>query len=87
MRDAQEQHKQAMRRLEDIRKEIKALEKEAQDLETESYVKSRFMSEAFGRDPAMIKDYGVRLKEIQRRQREIAVTLDKLQEEKVRISK
>ena len=35
----------------------------------------------------MIKEYGRRLKEIQRRMREIVVTLDKLQEEKIRISK
>jgi ATP-binding cassette, subfamily F, member 3 len=87
VREAQEKHKQAMKRLEDIKKEIKALEKEQHDLETESYVKSRFMSETFGRDPEMIKEYGIRLKEIQRRQREIVVTLDKLQEEKIRISK
>jgi len=87
VREAQEKHKQAVRRLEDIKKETKALEKEREELETESYVKSRFMSDSFGRDPEMIKEYGVRLKEVQRRQREIAVTLDKLQEEKQRISK
>ena len=87
LRDAQQQQAQAIRRLEEIKKETKALSKEQQDLETESYVKSRFMSDSFGRDPQMIKEYGVRLKEVQRRQREIAVTLDKLQEEKMRISK
>ncbi len=87
VKDAQEKHKQAMRRLEDIKKELKSLEKEAAELETESYVKSRFMSESFGRDQEMIKEYGVRLKEVQRRQREITVLLDKLQAEKVSISK
>ena len=87
LREAQEKHKQAMRRLEDIKKETKALEKEQQELETESYVKSRFMSDSFGRDAQMIKEYGIRLKELQRRQREITVLLDKLQEEKQRISK
>ena len=46
-----------------------------------------FMSESFGRDPEMIKEYGIRLKEIQRRQREIVVTLDNLQAEKSRITK
>ncbi|MBI4310098.1 MAG: ATP-binding cassette domain-containing protein, partial [Candidatus Omnitrophica bacterium] len=87
LRQAQEQHNQALRRLEEIKKELKALEKEQKDLETESYVKSRFMSDAFGRDPQMIKEYGIRLKEVQRRQREITVILDKLQEEKERINK
>lgn len=87
LQEAQDKHNQALKRLEEIKKETKALEKEQQELETESYVKSRFMSESFGRDPEMIKDYGVRLKEVQRRQREIAVTLDKLKEEKLRISK
>ncbi len=87
VQEAQRKHKEAVARLEAVKKEIKALEKEQQDLETESYVKSRFLSEAFGREPEMLKDYGVRLKEIQRRQREIAVTLDKLQEEKLRINK
>ena len=87
VRDAEAKHKQAMRRLEEIKKDVKNLEKEQQDLETESYVKSRFMSDSFGRDPQMIKEYGIRLKEVQRRQREIVVLLDNLQEEKLRISK
>ena len=87
LKEAQEKHKAAMRRLEDIKKETKALEKEQQDLETESYVKSRYLSDSFGRDQHMMKEYGVRLKEIQSRQRDIAVTIDRLQEEKQRISK
>ena len=85
--DAHTKHHQALRRLGEIKNEIKALEKERGDLETESYVKSRFLSDAFGRAPGMIKEWGIRLKEIQRRLREIAVTLDKLQEEKINISK
>lgn len=85
--DAHAKHNQALRRLEEIKKESKTLEKEKNELETESYVKSRFLSDTFGRDPNMIKEYGIRLKEIQRRLREIAVTLDKLQEEKINISK
>ena len=84
---AQEQHKQAVLRMDEIKKEIKSLEKEQNDLETESYVKSRFMSDSFGRDPHMIKEYGIRLKEVSRRQREITVLLDKLQEEKLKINK
>ncbi len=87
LREAQDKHAQAIRRLEEIKRETKALEKEAAELETESYVKSRFMSDSFGRDQEMIKEYGIRLKEIQRRQREIVVTLDNLAQEKIRISK
>ncbi len=87
LKEAQERHKQAMRRLEEIKKELKALEKEQQDLETESYVKSRYLSDTFGRDQQMLKEYGQRIKEIQLRQRDIAVTLDRLQEEKQRINK
>jgi ATP-binding cassette subfamily F protein 3 len=85
--DAHAKHNQALRRLEDIKKETKAIEKEKGELETESYVKSRFLTDTFGRDQNMIKEYGIRLKEIQRRLREITVTLDKLQQEKIDISK
>ena len=84
---AEQQHKLALKRLEDIKRETKELEAEQKQLETESYVKSRVLSDTFGRDQDMLKEYGQRLKEIQRRTREIAVTLDKLQEEKIRISK
>jgi ATP-binding cassette, subfamily F, member 3 len=85
--DAHAKHNQALRRLEEIKKETKSLEKEKADLETESYVKSRFLSDTFGRDQNMIKEYGIRLKDIQKRLREIAVTIDKLQQEKIDISK
>ena len=71
----------------EIKKESRALEAESKQLETESYVKSRFLSDAFGRDSNMIKEYGIRLKEIQKRIREIVVILDQLQEEKIRINK
>lgn len=87
LKQAHERHAQALRRLEEIKKETRALEAENKQLETESYVKARFLSDAFGRDPQMIKAYGVRLKEIQKRTREIVVILDQLQEEKIRISK
>lgn len=87
LREAKEKHETAVRRLEEIKKETKALEKEAGELETESYVKSRFLSDSFGRDPQMIKEYGIRLKEIQRRQREIVVILDNLAQEKIKITK
>ena len=72
---------------EDIKKETRALEAESKQLETESYVKSRFMSDSFGRDANMIKEYGIRLKEIQKRMRDIVVLLSQLQEEKIKISK
>ncbi|MBI3602438.1 MAG: ABC-F family ATP-binding cassette domain-containing protein [Candidatus Omnitrophica bacterium] len=87
LQKAYQQHQQALKRLEEIKKETKALEEEQKQLETESYVKSRFLSDAFGRDPHLIKDYGIRLKEIQRRFREIAVTLDRLHQEKINITK
>ena len=82
------QHKQALKRIEEIKKEVKALEKEHKDLETETYIKSRVLTEKFtGRDPQSLKEYGQRLKEIQRRIREIGTTIDRLNEEKNRISK
>ncbi len=87
MQSAEQQHRQALKRLDDIKKESKDLENEHKQLETESYVKSRVLSDTFGRDPEMLKEYGQRLKEIQRRLREITVTIDKLQEEKIRMSK
>jgi len=87
LREAQQRHNEALKRLEDIKKQARALEAEGKQLETESYVKSRFLNDAFGRDPNMIKEYGIRMKEIQKRQREIVVLLDQLQEEKVQISK
>lgn len=85
--EAQAKHNQAIKRLEEIKRETKALEKEQNELETESYVKSRFLSDSFGREPEKIKEYGIRLKDIQKRLREITVGLDKLQEEKRAISK
>jgi ATP-binding cassette subfamily F protein 3 len=87
LKQAQERHHEALKRLEEIKKESRALEAESKQLETESYVKSRFLSDAFGRDPNMIKEYGLRLKGIQKRIRDIVVILDQLQEEKNRISK
>ena len=87
LKQAHERHNEALKRLDEIKKETRALEAESKALETESYVKSRFLSDAFGRDPNMIKEYGVRLKEIQKRSRDIVVILSQLQEEKIKISK
>ncbi len=88
LNELEKQHKQALKRLEEIKKEIKTLESENKELETETYIKSRVMSESFsGRDPQLLKDYGQRLKDIQRRQREIAATIVRLNEEKSQINK
>ncbi|MBF0511103.1 MAG: ABC-F family ATP-binding cassette domain-containing protein [Candidatus Omnitrophica bacterium] len=87
LREAHVRHNEALKRLEEIKKQTRALEAEQKQLETESYVKSRFLSDSFGRDSNMIKEYGLRLKEIQKRTREIMVLLDQLQEEKIKISK
>jgi ATP-binding cassette subfamily F protein 3 len=87
LKQAHERHNEALKRLDEIKKETRGLEAESKQLETESYVKSRFLSDAFGRDPNMIKEYGQRLKEIQKRIRDIVVILDQLKEEKIRISK
>ena len=87
LKDARARHHEALKRLEDIKKETRALEAENKQLETESYVKSRFLNDAFGRDPELLREYGKRLKDIQKRLRDIVVRLDQLQEEKNGISK
>jgi chromosome segregation ATPase len=82
------QHKQALKRVSQIKSEIKKLEKEREELETESYVKSRQLSKSFDkRSSDVLKEYGRRLKYIQTRLREIESTIKELREEKNRISK
>jgi hypothetical protein len=82
------QHKQALKRVSQIKSEIKKLEKEREELETESYVKSRQLSKSFDkRSSDILKEYGRRLKYIQTRLREIESTIKELREEKSRISK
>lgn len=82
------QHKQALKRLEEIKKTIRNLEKEDQELETETYVKSRVLSDVNkARDPQVLKECGQRLKEIQTRRRELMATINSLREEQRRISK
>ncbi|HOW35579.1 MAG TPA: ATP-binding cassette domain-containing protein [Candidatus Omnitrophota bacterium] len=81
-------HREALKRIETIKKEIKDLEKEKKDLETESYVKVRIVSEPLSRrDSETLKEYGQRLKFIQRRIREIESTITRLTEERDSISK
>lgn len=85
--EARQKHKQALKRVSQIKKEIKILEEENKQLETETYVKSRFLSKSFGKDTGILKEYGKRLKEIPKRQREIATAIKELIVEKNRITK
>ena len=86
--DLKAKHKQALKRISQIKNEIKKLEKEYKDLETESYVKSRHLSKSFDkRDPDVLKEYGRRLKAIQSRLREIESLIKQLKNERDRISK
>ncbi|MBP9854396.1 MAG: ATP-binding cassette domain-containing protein [Candidatus Omnitrophica bacterium] len=81
------QHKEAQKRLSQIKNQLKNLETEQKELEMESYVKARHMSKQFEkRDEEILKEYGKRLKEIQSRQREIETTIKSLNEEKNRIT-
>jgi len=80
--------KQAAARLAEIKKEIRALKKEKDDLEAESYVKSRILSKSFKtRDQQTLKEHGQRLKFIQRRIRAIDTEINKLIEERDKINK
>jgi len=84
----QKKHKEAVKRIKEIKEEIKALEKEKKGLDTESYVKSRKLSESYeSRDAQRIKEYGQRLKYITKRLREIETRIKKLREEKEKISR
>jgi ATP-binding cassette subfamily F protein 3 len=87
LNEARQKHKQALKRVSQIKKEIKILEAENKQLETETYVKSRFLSKSFGKDAGILKEYGKRLKEILKRQREIATAIKELTAEKNRITK
>ncbi len=80
-------HKEALNRIAEIKNEIKKLEKEKVDLETESYVKSRTLADSFGKEPELLKEYGQRLKWIPKRLREIDMQINQLSEERSRISK
>lgn len=88
VKDLYEQHKQAKRRLTQIKTELKNLEQERKDIETESYVKARKLSEGYeNRDAEIFQEYGKRLKDIQSRLREIESTIQSLKDERDRISK
>jgi len=82
------QHRQALKRLSQIKSDLSKLENEQKELEMESYVKSRHLAKAFDkRDPEILKEYGRRLKDIQTRQREIETTIHQLKIERDRINK
>ena len=88
IRELHQKHKEALKRIEEIKTTIKDLEKERKELKTEIYIKVRVLSKAFsGRDPRLLKEYGQRLKWIPRRIREIENTMDDLLEEKRRINR
>ena len=84
---ARDAHERAVRRLREIKQQIKQLGNQKQELETESYVKARFLSNAFGKDKTLLKKYGRRLKEIPGLLRDIASRIKALEQEREGISK
>ncbi|MFP4473088.1 MAG: ATP-binding cassette domain-containing protein [Candidatus Omnitrophota bacterium] len=86
-RISREKHKAAKRRLSQIRKEIAHLQKQIKELDTETYVKSRVLSNAYGKSPDLLKEYGRRLKEIPKVQRKCAEQVRRLKEEKEQIER
>ena len=77
---------QASERLAQINRKIKALKKEKIDLEAESYAKARILSKpSKTRDQQILKEYGQRLKYVQKRMGEIDSEIDGLVEERVKI--
>jgi len=87
IQEARKKHKQAQKRMNQIKKEVKKLKDEIKDLDTESYVKSRVLSNSYGKDPQVLKEYGKRLKEIPKLQREIAMKIKELNVELKRMIK
>lgn len=81
------QHNAALKRLNQIKNEIKNFKDEDKKLDTESYVKSRQLTDSYGKDAETLKEIGKRLKDIQTRRREIETTIEALEEEKRKISK
>ena len=86
LKDARRQHKQALKRVTQIKTLLRDLEQEGKEIEKESYVKARVLANAYGKDPEVLKEYGRRLKEIPKRLREIESQIKQLQEERDRIS-
>ncbi len=87
LRIAREKHEAALKRCKEIKNELKNLEREEKELETETYIKSRVLNTSFsGRDKSQIVEHGKRLKEIQIRLREIESARKRLIEERNKIS-
>ncbi len=87
VRAAREQHERALKRLQEIKNQIRDFEREEKELETETYVKSRVMNTSFtGRDRGDLVECGKRLKEIQNRLREIETERKRLIEERDKIN-
>jgi ATP-binding cassette, subfamily F, member 3 len=86
LRVARDQHEGALKRLKEIKNQLKSFEVEEKELETETYIKSRVMTTSFtGRPPEERAECGRRLKEIQTRLREIASTRKAMIEERDKI--
>jgi ATP-binding cassette subfamily F protein 3 len=86
LRIAREKHEAALDRIKEVKTELKALEREEKELETETYIKSRVLNTSFsGRTQDERAECGRRLKEIQSRLRDIATTRKRLNEERERI--
>jgi len=86
--ELKKRHEEALKRIAEIKNEIKKMEGERKALETESYVKARILSEPFSnRGTETLKEYGQRLKFIEKRMRDIGTAIDRLTEEYQRISK
>ncbi|MFC1594411.1 ABC-F family ATP-binding cassette domain-containing protein [Candidatus Omnitrophota bacterium] len=79
---------EAKARLVQIKTTIKDLRKEKEELETESYVKARVISDPLKvRDQQLLKEYGQRLKWIQRRLRAIDSSVEQLAQERNTMNK
>jgi predicted RNase H-like nuclease (RuvC/YqgF family) len=86
LKAARQQHESALKRLQEIKNQIKAFEREEKELETETYIKSRILNTSFsGRSQDDRAESGRRLKEIQSRLRDIASLRSRLNEERTRI--
>jgi len=63
------------------------MEKQIKELDTESYVKTRMISNSYGKDPELLKEYGSRLKDIPKEQRLLSMQIKELKEEYESIQK
>ena len=89
LRQMQQQHQEAKKRLSQIKDQVKKLEDQQKTLEAESYAKTRKLSELYSSssNTELIKEYSQRLKEIQSQLRDIETTILNLWEEKEKIEK